>query len=72
VVVLADQEGWEPSDFDIIPEDGINPDNSTATRSMCRISPDTDTDSRDDWYIVPTGKSTFGEINFAGVYTPSE
>ncbi len=72
VAVLADQKGWNPSGFDIIPEDGINPDDSTATRSMCRISPDTDTDSRDDWYIVPTGKSTFGEINFAGVYIPPE
>jgi len=72
VAILADQEGWEPSAFDIIPEDGINPDDSTATRSMCRISPITDTNSLKDWYIVPTGKSTFGEVNFDGVYIPSE
>jgi hypothetical protein len=72
VTILADQEGWRPSIFDIIPEDGINPDDSTATRSMCRISPETDTDSRDDWYIVPTGKSTFGETNFDGVYIRPE
>nr|MBC8452452.1 hypothetical protein [Spirochaetota bacterium] len=70
VVMLADQKGWNSSGLDITPEDGINPDDSTATRSMCRISPDTDTDSREDWYIVPTGKSTFGETNFEGVYSP--
>ncbi|NQT57469.1 MAG: hypothetical protein HQ557_00660 [Bacteroidetes bacterium] len=72
VVVLADQGGWKSAGFDIFPEDGINPDDSTATRSMCRISPYTDTDSREDWYIVPTSKSTFGEANFEGVYIPSE
>lgn len=72
VAVLAEQGGWKPSVLDIIPEDGINPDDSTATRSMCRRSPYTDTDSQEDWYIVPTGKSTFGNTNFEGVYIRPE
>lgn len=68
VMILTEQGGWQSSDLEIVPEDGVNPDDSTATRSLCRFSPYTDTNSSKDWYIVPTGKSTFGEPNFEGVY----
>ena len=72
IIILAQQNGWISAGSDIIPEDGLNPDDSTATRSMCRTSPYIDTDSQEDWYIVPTGKATFGELNYEGVYSPEE
>ncbi len=61
---------WAASSGDIRPQDGINPDNSTATRSMCRTGECTDTDSKNDWHIVPTGKSSFGEENCEEQYRP--
>lgn len=47
----------------IRPEDCIFIDDSTATRSACRESISTDTNSNADWHIVPTSGSTFGGIN---------
>ena len=45
------------------PEECINPDDSTATRSMCRDVPYTDSHTALDWHIVPTGGASFGEEN---------
>ena len=67
---LAEEEGWAVSGDSIAPEDGINPDDSTATRSMCRASASADTNSAADWHIVPTGKASFGAVNSDEVYTP--
>lgn len=51
-------------------ESGINSTNSTATRSMCRFNNKADTNSKADWYIVPTGKASFGFQNVTDIYNP--
>ncbi len=62
--------GWKTSGTVAAPEDAVNPDGSTATRSICRSSASLDTDGRADWHIVPTRKSTFGAENSDEVYIP--
>jgi hypothetical protein len=66
---LSDDGGWKIEYERIRPEDGINPEGSTGTRSICR-APDTDTDTRHDWYIVPTRQASFGGENSQEVYAP--
>ena len=60
--------GWISSDSEISPEDATNPDGSTTTRSICRDSNSTDTDTKSDWHIVPTRGSTFGTENIDDVH----
>ncbi len=67
---LVRDSGWKISGTDAAPEDSVNPDGSTATRSICRSSASLDTDGRADWHIVPTKKSTFGAENSDEVYVP--
>lgn len=69
-VQLKDEGGWTGTGpgGGLRPEDGINPDDSTATRSICRASTPADTDSAADWHIVPTSSSTFGGVNTDEVY----
>ena len=67
---LMELKGWKTQGELIAPEDGINPEDSTATRSMNRDSLSTDSNSREDWHIVPTSTSTFGTINSDLVYVP--
>ncbi|MDC7228291.1 MAG: Ig-like domain-containing protein [Spirochaetales bacterium] len=69
-VQITTEGGWTGSgdNGSPIPEDGLNPDDSTATRSMCRLSEPEDTDSSADWHIVPTSGSTFGSLNTDAVY----
>ncbi len=62
--------GWKTAGDEVWPDDGVNPEDSTATRSICRSSDSRDTDSREDWHIVPTRKSTFGAPNSDEVYVP--
>ncbi len=74
VLQLYTEEGWKSptgsyTDYPK-PEDGINPDDSTATRSICRGSGPADTDSSADWHITPTSGSSFGAINTDAVYSP--
>jgi hypothetical protein len=69
-IELKEAGGWNTSFNHISPEDGINPDPSTATRSVCRSSLGTDTNSPADWHIVPTSKSSFGAENCDEVYIP--
>ncbi len=52
----------------IVPEDCINPEDSTATRSISRSSESTDTDRSDDWHITPTRGASFGSVNTDEVY----
>ena len=66
---LAKQDGWTCSSTRIRPEDGINPDGSSATRTLCRF-PGRDTNSAEDWYIVPTGRASFGAENTEEIYEP--
>jgi len=65
---LASSGGWQSEQKMIRPEDGINPDDSTGTRSICRKSSSGDTNSSNDWHIVPTKKATFGNENSDEIY----
>ena len=62
--------GWLFSGDLIAPEDCVDPDPSTATRSVCRNSVSDDTDSRSDWHTAPTSMSSFGAVNTDEVYVP--
>ena len=65
---LFELGGWTASGEIIAPEDAIDPEDSTATRSMCREIVFIDTHSKDDWHIVPTSTASFGEVNSDEVY----
>ncbi len=67
---LKEQEGWFGTGDEgrLRPEDAVNPDDSTATRSICRGSNPMDTDTAADWHIVPTSSSTFGSQNTDEVF----
>lgn len=67
---IAEEGGWKMSGAYIAPEDAVNPEDSTATRSICRDSQGKDTDSSADWHIVPTSTATFGAVNSDEVYAP--
>ncbi|MDX9802147.1 MAG: hypothetical protein RBT69_12515, partial [Spirochaetia bacterium] len=69
---ISDAGGWVYNGEMITPEDCVNPENSTATRSICRNSASEDTDAKDDWHIVPTSSFTFGRVNSDEVYPPKE
>jgi hypothetical protein len=68
---LARDGGWRFAGALVAPEDGISPEGSTATRSLCRSSTSADTDGRGDWHIVPTRGSTFGVDNSDEAYAPA-
>ncbi len=68
---LVRDGGWRIAGAVVTPEDGISPEGSTATRSLCRSSTSADTDSRSDWHIVPTRGSTFGADNSDEEYAPA-
>ena len=70
VLELEKSGQWEHSAEHITPEDAVDPEDSTATRSICRASDGSDTNSRGDWHITPTSGSTFGETNSDEVYAP--
>jgi hypothetical protein len=67
--LLVGTGAWEATDRTVRPEDAVNPDGATATRSICRRAGE-DTDTADDWYIVPTRGVSFGSANSTEVYTP--
>lgn len=52
------------------PEDAIDPEDSTATRSISRGTDGADTNHRDDWHITPTRGITPGSVNSDEVYDP--
>jgi len=68
---LVRDGGWRIAGARVAPEDGMNPEGSTATRSLCRSSTSTDTDGRGDWHVVPTRGSTFGAENSDEAYEPA-
>jgi hypothetical protein len=68
---LARDGGWCTAGALVAPEDGINPEGSTATRSICRSSGSLDTDTPADWHIVPTRGWTFGTENSDEEYAPA-
>jgi hypothetical protein len=61
---------WNASGAAITPEDCIDPEDSTATRSISRGSDPSDSDSSADWHITPTRGATFGSTNSDEVYQP--
>ncbi len=67
---LAACGAWVPAGARVTPEDGVNPEGSTGTRSLCRSSASDDTNRAQDWHIVPTRRSTIGAVNSDEVYTP--
>ncbi len=67
---LMELGGWTAQGELAAPEDAINPEDSTATRSMCRASQPEDNNCKEDWHIVPTSTATFGTVNADSVYTP--
>jgi len=67
---LVELGAWIADSDLISPEDAINPEDSTATRSICRNSVFLDTNQAADWHIVPTSTSSFGKINSDEVYEP--
>ena len=68
---LVHDGGWRIAGVQVAPEDGMNPEGSTATRSLCRSSTSADTDGRGDWHVVPTRGSTFGAENSDEAYEPA-
>jgi hypothetical protein len=67
---LVKDGGWKPTGVRVMPEDAVNPEGSTSTRSICRQSSSADTDTSEDWHIVPTRKASFGAVNCDEVYAP--
>jgi hypothetical protein len=65
---LHSEGGWQIEGESIAPEDGVNPDDSTSTRSICRNSSSLDTNRREDWHITPARGATFGGRNGDDVY----
>ncbi len=51
------------------PEDCVNPEKSTSTRTICRSSNFSDLDIKTDWHIVPSGACSMGEANTDEVFT---
>lgn len=60
-IVAAGQ--WKIEGDLIVPEDAIDPEDSSATRSINRTPGAPDTNSPADWHIVPSGGATFGYEN---------
>jgi len=61
---------WQDTDGFIRPEDAVFSEGTTGTRSICRNSSSYDSNSRDDWHIVPTGEKSFGDANSDNIHIP--
>jgi hypothetical protein len=66
---LVAQGAWTASGL-VRPEDAVDPEDSTATRSIARGTDGADTNHRDDWHITPTRGLTPGSENADAVYVP--
>lgn len=67
---LAAAGAWTFGGEVIAPEDAVDPEPSTATRSMARWSSGEDSNSASDWHITPTRGLSPGEPNTDEVYEP--
>ncbi|MFW5729813.1 MAG: hypothetical protein ACOCYG_09110, partial [Spirochaetota bacterium] len=65
---VAEDGGWRIAGETVRPEDAVDPEDSTATRSISRGSDSEDTDTAGDWHITPTRGSTFGSVNTDETY----
>ncbi|MFW5688769.1 MAG: hypothetical protein ACOC1U_04275 [Spirochaetota bacterium] len=61
---------WRATGPLVAPEDAVNPEPSTATRSMARASSPEDTNTAADWHITPTRGLSAGFENTDEVYEP--
>jgi hypothetical protein len=68
---LVQAGGWKIAGPRVTPEDGVSPEGSTGTRSICRSSASADTDGPGDWHIVPSRKATLGADNCDEQWTAS-
>lgn len=59
---------WRFSSELIPPEEAVASQYTTGTRSLCRNSNSTDSNSKNDWHTVPTGGKSFGTVNTDEVY----
>ena len=64
---LGESGAWRGEE-PLVPDDAINPEDSTATRSMCRSATSADTNTRLDWHIVPTRGLSPGLPNTDATY----
>ncbi len=60
---------WQSVNGIPLPSEALPVAESTATRSLCRSSIPIDSNSPQDWHIVPTSGQTFGTINSDEVYS---
>jgi hypothetical protein len=67
---IAAAGAWRPAGEKIAPEDAVNPDASTATRSICRSASSADMNEKADWHVVPTKQASFGRDNSNEAYEP--
>jgi len=67
---LSDMGAWTGDSLPLRPEDAVNSDESTATRSLCRSANSLDGNSREDWHTVPTGGYSFGYVNSDELHQP--
>ena len=67
---LVGDGAWTASGSAPFPEDAFNPKGASSQRSICRSSTSGDTDTKDDWHIVPAGESTPGRPNSDASYVP--
>lgn len=67
---LVEQRGWIAATGVVRPEDAVNPEGSTATRSIARNRAGVDSNTRDDWHITPTRGATWGAANTDECYAP--
>jgi hypothetical protein len=67
---LFEAGAWIAAGPLVAPEDAVDPEPSTATRSMARRSSGADTNSLADWHITPTRGLTPGFVNTDEVYAP--
>ena len=66
---LVAEGAWMASGL-VRPEDAVDPEDSTATRSIARGTDGADTNRRSDWHITPTRGLTPGSENTDAVYVP--
>jgi len=62
--------GWSVRGDYVVPDDGIDPDGHTATRSINRYNDGRNTDSPADWYIVATSEASPGQQNSVILHKP--
>mgnify|MGYP006274889157 CR=1 FL=1 len=60
---VVEDGGWMIAGETVRPEDAVDPEDSTSTRSISRGSDSADTDTAADWHVTPTRGSTFGDVN---------